>query len=55
MQRILERGGDIKMLQILLGHSETKTTEIYIHLANVIHVNKYSKFGIINDLTGKGN
>lgn len=49
----VERGGDIKVLQILLGHSDTKTTEIYVHLAKILDVSKYSQFSIINALNEK--
>jgi site-specific recombinase XerD len=31
---MLEKGVNLKRLQIILGHSAMKTTSIYLHLAN---------------------
>ncbi len=41
------------MLQLLLGHSEVKTTETYVHLSNMLNVNRYAEYSIINILTKK--
>lgn len=49
----IHEGGDIKVLQILLGHAEVDTTEIYVHLSNLLDVGKYSKYSIINNLSKK--
>jgi len=44
---------DIKVLQVLLGHSEVDTTEMYVHLSNLLDVSNYSKYSIINVLANK--
>lgn len=46
-------GGDIKVLQILLGHSEVDTTEMYVHLSNLLDVSNYSKHSIVNIMATK--
>lgn len=49
----INSGGDIKVLQLLLGHSEVQTTETYIHLSNMLNVGNYAKHSIINILNQK--
>jgi site-specific recombinase XerD len=49
----INSGGDIKVLQLLLGHSEVKTTETYVHLSNMLNVTNYAKHSIINIMTSK--
>lgn len=46
----IESGGDIKTLQLLLGHSDVKTTETYVHIAQLLHVEKYAQYSIFNRL-----
>lgn len=43
----------MKVLQHLMGHSDVETTEIYVHLANMLNVGEYSKHSIINILDKK--
>lgn len=43
----------MKVLQHLMGHSDVETTEIYVHLANMLNVGEYSKYSIINILDKK--
>lgn len=49
----IHSGGDMKVLQHLMGHSDVETTEIYVHLANMLNVGEYSKYSIINILDKK--
>lgn len=44
----VDSGGDIKSLQLLMGHADVKTTETYVHIANLLHVEKYAKHSIFN-------
>jgi integrase/recombinase XerD len=41
---MLEKGVNLKRLQLLMGHNSIKTTSIYLHLANIDNV-------ILPDLT----
>lgn len=41
---ILENGGDIKIIQELLGHSSLKTTQKYLKVSNTALENAYNKF-----------
>ncbi len=41
---ILENGGDIKVIQEILGHSSLKTTQKYLKVSNSVLENAYNKF-----------
>ena len=49
----IHNGGSEKALQMVLGHSEIDTTEIYIHLAKLLDIGKQSKYSIINQIVEK--
>ncbi len=42
--RFVENGGDLAQLQILMGHSSIKQTEVYLHLAQRLIQEKYINF-----------
>ena len=41
---ILENGGDIKVIQEILGHSSLKTTQKYLKVSNSVLESAYNKF-----------
>lgn len=45
---------DIEGLRILLGHEDTSTTRIYLHLANQ-YMFKFEQFGVLNNVKSKLN
>lgn len=46
----LQNGGDIRHLQLLLGHSDLRMVERYTHLSNPSLVNQHGKYTLMNDL-----
>lgn len=48
-------GGSEKALQMVLGHAEIETTEVYVHLAELLEIGKQSEFSIINKIGNKKN
>ncbi|NCB42937.1 MAG: hypothetical protein EOM59_09990 [Clostridia bacterium] len=49
----LYNGGDVSVLSMLLGHSDLKITEKYIHLAGLIDLKKYSKYSAMHGFNYK--
>jgi integrase/recombinase XerD len=51
----LEAGGDLRHLQLLLGHSDLRVILRYTHLSNESLKNQHDKFSAINVVIGKLN
>ncbi|WP_460885403.1 tyrosine-type recombinase/integrase [Rhabdobacter roseus] len=51
---LLQNGTNLRMIQVLLGHSSSKTTEIYSHVLAVSNKNVVSPLDQIGELLNLG-
>lgn len=51
----LESGGDIRHLQLLLGHADLRVVLRYTHLSKESLINQHEKYSAMNQITGKLN
>ncbi|MBV7504066.1 tyrosine-type recombinase/integrase [Bacillus sp. sid0103] len=51
----LESGGDIRHLQLLLGHADLRVVLRYTHLSKESLINQHEKYSAMNMITGKLN
>lgn len=51
----LESGGDIRHLQLLLGHTDLRMVLRYTHLSKESLINQHEKYSAMNQITGKLN
>ncbi|WP_251028388.1 tyrosine-type recombinase/integrase [Bacillus sp. ISL-18] len=51
----LESGGDIRHLQLLLGHADLRMVLRYTHLSKESLINQHEKYSAMNQITGKLN
>lgn len=51
----LEAGGDIRHLQMILGHADLRMVLRYTHLSKDALINQHEKYSVMNQITGKLN
>lgn len=49
----LEAGGDIRHLQLMLGHTDLRMVMRYTHLSNKALKEQHAKYSVLNQITGK--
>ncbi|MEI3606895.1 tyrosine-type recombinase/integrase [Pseudogracilibacillus sp. SE30717A] len=49
----LQNGGDIRHLQMILGHADLRMVQRYTHLSNPSLARQHGRYTIMNDLEGK--